>query len=184
MTLALDGSKSHPPLATLGKRICVLGPSNSGKSTLAAAIARRLGRDVVHLDQLFHIPGTDWVARPYAEFEGLHARAIARERWVMDGNYSGLWPQRLQRATGVIVLDVATGTSLLRYLRRSWFQPGRVGGLGGGLDSVKWEMLRFIVAETRVNRRRYLRMFGELELPKVRLRSVREIRRAYRAWRL
>ena len=179
-----EGECAPPALAELGERICILGPSGSGKSTLAEAIARKLRCEAVHLDRLFHLPGTDWIARPYSEFVQLHAEAICGERWVMDGNYSNLLPHRLQRATGVIVLDVSTGTSLLRYLRRSWFGRERSGGLEGGLDSVKWDMLRHIAVATRANRRRYARMFAELELPKVRLGSVREIARAYREWGL
>lgn len=52
----------------LGDRICILGPSNSGKSTLADAIARKRHLSTVHLDQLFHLPNTDWEARPRDEF--------------------------------------------------------------------------------------------------------------------
>ena len=106
----------------------------------------------------------------------------------MDGNYSALLPQRLNRATGLILLDVSTGTSLWRYVCRTWSQRDRIGGLdgglNGGLDSVKWEMLRFIGGETRVNRPRYAREFAGLTMPKVRLGSVREIRRAHGEWGL
>jgi adenylate kinase family enzyme len=112
-------------LTELGPRICIMGPSNSGKSTLAEAIAKARGLQVVHLDQLHHLPHTDWVPRPPAEFTALHDAAIAGDRWVMDGNYSRLLPQRLRRATGLILLDVPTTTSLYRYIRRCWFERDR-----------------------------------------------------------
>jgi hypothetical protein len=55
----------------------------------------------------------------------------------MDGNYSRrCLPQRLERATGIILLDVPTVTSLVRYLRRSWFERNRRGFLEGGKDHV------------------------------------------------
>ena len=73
-------------LNELGTRICIMGPSNSGKSTLAEAIAKVRGLQVVHLDQLHHLPHTDWVPRPPAEFAALHDAAIAGDRWVMDGH--------------------------------------------------------------------------------------------------
>lgn len=79
-------------LSELGTRICVLGPSNSGKSTLAAAIGRKLGIEVVHLDQLHHVPSSDWQPRPANEFLALHDEAINREQWVMEGNYSSCMP--------------------------------------------------------------------------------------------
>src|SRR5690606_26129121 len=36
------------------------------------------------------------------------------------GNYSRLLPQRLEKATGFILLDIPTTTSLYRYFRRCW----------------------------------------------------------------
>lgn len=105
------------PLDELGERICILGPSNSGKSTLATAIARRRGLPAVHLDQLFHLPRTDWQPRPEAEFPALHDQAIRQPRWVMDGNYTRCLGRRLERATGLVLLDVPMAVSLLRYVR-------------------------------------------------------------------
>jgi adenylate kinase family enzyme len=39
-------------LDDLGSRICLLGPSNSGKSTLAQAIARKRGLPAIHLSAM------------------------------------------------------------------------------------------------------------------------------------
>lgn len=159
----------------LGSRICIMGPSNSGKSTLAAAIGRAHDLPTVHLDQLFHLPNSNWKPRPEAEFIALHDEAILAPRWVMDGNYSRCLPQRLQRATGFILLDISTVTSLLRYLRRSWFERHRPGALEGSRDSVKWEMIRHITIATRANRKRYGELFNRITLPKVRLATTREL---------
>jgi len=169
------------PLKDLEPRICIMGPSNSGKSTLADAIGRACGLPAIHLDQLFHRPDTDWQPRPEPEFIALHDEAIKGERWVMDGNYSRCLRQRLQRATGFILLDVPTTTSLFRYFRRSWFELDRRGALDGGIDRVKWEMIRHIAGATRANRQRYHEMFDQLDLPKVKLMTVREQARFYRA---
>lgn len=88
-------------LDDLGPRICIMGPSNSGKSSLAAAISRACGLPPIHLDQLQYQPHTDWQPRPNEEFIALHDAAILGERWVIDGNYSRCLPQRLGRATGI-----------------------------------------------------------------------------------
>lgn len=167
-------------LEELGPRICVLGPSNSGKSTLAEAIGRARDLPCVHLDLLFHKPNTDWEPRPKAEFVALHDEAIASPRWVMDGNYSGCLKQRLERATGFMLLDVSTTTSLLRYFRRSWFERNRRGALEGGKDSVKWSMIHHIAVTTRANRKRYDEMFARVSVPKVMIRTPRELAAFYR----
>jgi len=158
-----------------------MGPSNSGKSTLADAIARARGLPPIHLDQLFNRPNTDWQPRPEAEFIALHDEAIKAEEWVMEGNYSRCLSQRLERATGFVLLDIPTATSLFRYFRRSWFERDRRGALDGGSDSVKWEMIRHIAVATRANRRRYHDMFEQLDLPKVKLMTMREQACFYRA---
>lgn len=171
-------------LQELGDRICILGPSNSGKSTLAEAIARKRDLQPIHLDQLHHLPQSNWIPRPHAEFCALHDQALTGERWVMDGNYSKLFPQRFQRATGVILLDVSTTTSLLRYLRRTLFDTVRVGALEGGKDSVKLAMLHHIAIVTPGNRKRYAEIVGNLTLPTVSLPSMRAIADCYRQWDL
>jgi adenylate kinase family enzyme len=168
-------------LDDLGSRICIMGPSNSGKSTMAAAIGRARGLTPIHLDQLYHLSNTNWQPRPDAEFIALHDKALSGASWVMDGNYSRCLPQRLARATGIILLDTSTVTSLLRYLRRSWFERDRLGGLEGGKDSVKWAMIHHIAVTTRKNRRRYKEMFNHISLPKIRLSTGREIAQFYRS---
>ena len=101
----------------------------------------------------------------------------------MDGNYTRCLPQRLARATGLILLDTPTAVSLIRYVRRCWFERERHGSLDGGRDSVKWAMVRHIAGPTRRNRGHYGAIFDEVALPKVRLstatgRAVAMIRRA------
>jgi adenylate kinase family enzyme len=168
----------------LGPRICIMGPSNSGKSTLADAIERSRGLPAVHLDQLHHLPNTNWQPRPAAEFAALHDEVILASRWVMDGNYTQCLPKRLERATGFILLDVPTTISLMRYLRRSWFEPDRCGALEGNKDSVKWEMIRHIATTTRANRKRYRDMFDRITLPKIMLATPRELTHFYRSAQL
>lgn len=168
-------------LDALGPRLCILGPSNSGKSTLAVAIARARGLPPVHLDRLYHQPGTDWDPRPFADFQALHDAAIREPRWVMDGTYARCLPQRLERATGVILLDVPTATGLIRYLRRSWFVRDRLGALDGGRDSVKWAMIRHIAVTERGNRARDAALFDRVALPKIRLAAGAGLAGFYRA---
>ncbi len=168
-------------LGDLGPRICVMGPSSSGKSTLATAIGRARGLTPIYLDQLHHQSNTDWQPRPDEEFIALHDAALLGASWVIDGNYSRCLPQRLARATGLILLDAPTAISLLRYVRRSWFERDRLGGLEGGKDSVKWSMIHHIAVTTRENRRRYKEMFDGISLPKLRLSTAREIARFYRS---
>lgn len=82
------------------RRILVIGSSGSGKSTLARSLGEALALPVVHLDRLYWTPG--WIARPREEFDALLARELAKDAWIIDGNYGRTLETRLARADCVI----------------------------------------------------------------------------------
>lgn len=168
-------------LEELGTRICIMGPSNSGKSTLANAIGQARGLPPVHLDQLRHLPNTAYEMRPEDEFVALHDEAIAAPKWVMDGNYSVCLPQRLERATGLILLDIPVLTALIRSLRRSRQTHCRYGAREGGNEAIRWEMIHHIMVVGRINRKRHRKTFEDATLPKLLLASPRELDHFYRS---
>lgn len=173
------------PLEALGDRIMVCGPSNAGKSTLAVALANRLGSAPHHLDLMRHLPNTDWVERPDDEFAALHDEAILGERWVMEGNYSRLMPKRFARATGIVLLGDNRVANFRRYLWRTLFEKrGRVGSLAGDKDSIKWEMVRWILFRQPKLRERDVNYLRGAGLPMIELNSMTELNRLYAAWGL
>ncbi|MEL7467121.1 MAG: hypothetical protein AAFN27_01625 [Pseudomonadota bacterium] len=97
------------------RRIMIIGGSGSGKSTLARAIGKRLALPVIHMDTLFWEPG--WVMAEERAFLDRVDAVVRSDAWVMDGNYSRTWPDRLGRADTVIFLDLP---AWLRFLRVIW----------------------------------------------------------------
>lgn len=173
------------PLHALGERIVVLGPSNAGKSTLAVALAEKLGFPAVHLDQLHHLPHTDWQQRPEAEFAALHDAAILGERWVMEGNYSRLMPQRFARATGAILISSHHWLRFFRYLKRTLInRTDRAGHLEGAQDSIKWEMVHWILVKTRNSGVEYAKILEDSGLPMIECRTAEALDDLYRDWDL
>jgi len=173
-----------PPLSDLGRRIVICGPSNAGKSTLARALSRKLGVEPIYLDQLHHMPGTDYRPRPPEEFLRLHDAAIAENGWVMEGNYFALIPQRLARATGIILLGSEPWRGLVRYVRRTLFEPVGAGRLDGGIDRLNWDMVRFIVIEQPKKRQRDSKILADSGLPMITLDSMRALNALCAAWNL
>ena len=172
------------PLEALGPRIVILGASNSGKSTLANAIARRAGLTPVFLDRLRFEPHSDWVERPVEDFTADHGAAILAERWVIEGNYSFTLPQRFVRATGVIVLWDRRWPAFYRYVRRTLFERGRLGSIDGDRDSLKWLMIRWILVVQPTRRAMYEKQAADSGLPLVRAFGMKEISALYSAWGL
>ena len=106
------------PLAA--HRIWVKGASGAGKTTLAQALARRLGLEHVELDALHHDPG--WTPAPAELLQERVRGALDDARgWVVDGNYdSKLGALVLDRAELIVWLDLPLHTKLARLARRTF----------------------------------------------------------------
>lgn len=174
----------YPSLESFGPRIMICGTSNTGKSTLAHAIGRKRELPVVHLDQLRFLPGTDWQDRPEGEFQAVHDEAILGERWVMEGNYSRYFPQRIARATGILLLIDNRFANFARYVRRTLFEKDRIGNLEGNRDSLKWDMIHWVLVRAPRGVERYRHVLPSSGLPYLELRSMREVGKLYAAWGL
>ena len=99
------------------ERVLVIGPGGAGKSTFAARLGRRLGLEVIHLDRHFWKAG--WVDPPRDEWAKTVAGLLARDSWVMDGNYSGTLPLRLAACDTVVFLDLPRRVCLWGVVRRA-----------------------------------------------------------------
>lgn len=174
-----------PNLSDLGKRICVIGPSNSGKSTLAERLAAKIDASAVHLDQLAHMPGTNWKRRPDEDFVVDHDRAIAEKAWVIDGNYSVCMPQRFARATSVIWLDLPLGGFLYRYILRSIRgASNRPGHLQGARGEFNWGLIKYTFFNYPKNRKKYDILLSKIDAPVIRIKSMKDLNHFYTDWGL
>jgi len=121
------------------RRVSIVGTSGSGKSTLGKALAARIGGEFLELDSVFHQPG--WVPLPDEDFRRRVSAAVAAERWVIDGNYSGkvrdlVWA----RADTVVWLDLPRRTVMRRIIWRSFQRAARRTELWNG-NRERWRNL-------------------------------------------
>lgn len=104
----------------VGQRVAVLGPTGSGKSTVARLLAERLSVPVIELDALFWLPG--WTQKPRERFQADVQGALdqAGDGWVMAGNYlSQLSGIVLHDADTVVWLRLPFRVTFWRLVRRS-----------------------------------------------------------------
>lgn len=167
----------------LGNRISIIGPSNSGKSTLAQKLAKKLHAPVCHLDQLAHVPGTNWQPRPNEEWVEEHDLFISKNAWVVDGNYSFCMPQRFARSTYVIWLDFNVWGCLRRYLLRALKKdPNRPGKLTNAKKDFNIELIRYMLFTYPEKRRKAEVILGQSHVNFLRLYSIDELNRYYKFW--
>ncbi|MGE5675874.1 MAG: hypothetical protein ACM3XM_18660 [Mycobacterium leprae] len=101
------------------QRIIVIGSTGSGKTTLAAQLAAKLGLKQIEMDALTWEAG--WHPAPIPVFRERVAQAMATDRWVMDGNYGKLRDLTWPAADTVVWLDY----SLAVILWRLWWRTLR-----------------------------------------------------------
>lgn len=104
-------------------RILIVGSGGAGKTTLALQLASLLSLEVIHLDQ--HFWNSGWRESTPEEWNAKVQNLIAKDRWVMDGNYSGTLEIRARTADTIIFLDFSTWTCLRGILWRRLQYHGR-----------------------------------------------------------
>jgi adenylate kinase family enzyme len=125
------------------ERILIIGCGGSGKSTLARQLGEKLNLPVVHLDQLWWLPG--WVERDRESFDALLAQQLQKPQWIMDGNFTRTMSERLRYCDAVIHLDYSRLSCVLGVMKRIVTTYGTVRpDMGEGcperfdLDFLKW----------------------------------------------
>jgi adenylate kinase family enzyme len=99
------------------ERIAVVGPTGCGKTTLAKALAQRLGIQHIELDSFFW--DANWEIAPLEVFRARVAPAVAAPTWIADGNYSRVRDLVWTRATTLVWLDYSRPLVLWRLVRRT-----------------------------------------------------------------
>ena len=170
-----------PPLNSLGNKICIIGCSSTGKSTLADRLSKQLGLPVTHLDFLAHETGSNWVRRPNDQLILAHQKILQEPGWIIEGNYSVTMKERFEAATSVIWLDSNRFTAVLRYCIRSFKNDlQRIGRLPGAKAEWKAFMFKQILWVYPKNRQKYEKILQQYpHLLVVKLRGMKAVRKAW-----
>ena len=143
------------------ERIVIIGCGGAGKSTLARQLGEKLDIPVVHLDKLFWKPG--WVEMPKDEFDALLRQEMAKDQWIMDGNFNRTMPERIARCDAVIYLDFSRVACLLGVLKRVLTTYGTVRpDMGEGCpERIDFDFLKWVWNYNRDKRERNYRLLNE-----------------------
>lgn len=145
------------------ERIIIIGCGGAGKSTLARQLGEKLELPVVHLDKLFWLPG--WVERNRDEFDDLLREEMAKEKWIMDGNFNRTMPERITQCDTIIYLDFSRMACLMGVLKRVITTYGKERpDMGKGCpERIDFDFLKWVWNFNKNKRQRYYRMLNEAE---------------------
>ena len=104
------------------------GGQGGGKTRLSLALGRKLDLPVIHLDVLYWRPG--WKPSDKADFRKRVADAIAGDRWIVDGSFSGLaMDLTIARADLFVAIERPRWLRMWRVLMRSISSATRGGAI-------------------------------------------------------
>ncbi|MBL0172084.1 MAG: DNA topology modulation protein [Gemmatimonadaceae bacterium] len=159
------------------RRVLIIGSGGAGKSTVATQLGTKLGIPVIHLDAHYWHPG--WIATPPSEWRLRVAELVARDVWVMDGNYGGTMVQRLAACDTVVFLDLPRVVCLWRLVRRALRYAGRSRPdmTPGCPERLSWEFVWWVWTYPSRRRPQVLQRLAALPTTTqvVLLRSSREV---------
>jgi adenylate kinase family enzyme len=145
------------------ERVAVVGPGGAGKTVFANRLSLRTGLPVVHLDRIFYRDG--WELSPREEAVAELERAIAGDRWIVDGNFLDVGDSRFERADTVVFLDPPRWLCVWRIVSRRVRDRRKSRPDLPAPEGFDWEFVKWTA-----------RYPHRLELPNVvRLRSRRDV---------
>ena len=92
------------------KRVAVIGCPGGGKSTFSRALRDRVGLPLYHLDAIYWREDRTHLSRE--EFYPLMREIIAREEWIIDGNYNSTLEWRVAACDLLVFLEYPTEVCL------------------------------------------------------------------------
>lgn len=158
-------------------RIAIVGCSGGGKSTLARALAAKLGLPIIHLDVIYWRPG--WVEGDIEVTRAQVEQAVMADHWICEGNFISASAVRFQRADTIVWVDQPRLTCLRRAIGRgiTGFGRDRPDLAPGCPEKIDFAFYGYIWNWDRLTRPRVeaaIEAFAR-DTPLVRLRSDREV---------
>jgi adenylate kinase family enzyme len=112
------GCQDTPQPPTPLRRIYIIGPSCSGKTTLGTRLAERFNLPHIEIDSINWQPG--WQPLPDMKLrERIRSILASTLEWVVDGNYSAVRDMLWQAADTIIWLDFPLWFVMGRLFRRT-----------------------------------------------------------------
>ena len=155
------------------ERICIIGGSGTGKTTLADNLAEQLNLPVYHIDGIHHLQ--NWEVRDKDERDKIILEKIEEDRWIVDGTYSTTLKQRLDKSDYVIYLDYPTITQVKGILGRFAKNHGKEKKeIPGCKEKMSWEFFWWVVKWRKNKRKEIIEALQGVDSSKIHVFKTRK----------
>lgn len=129
------------------RKILILGPTGSGKTTSANEIAKLLGVTAIALDDLFwDNQGNNWAKKRDEQARDLLlAQILSRPIWVIEGVYDKWLPDAFDQANVIVLLQMSRAVRWWRIIKRyikqkTGYCTGKRDNLRSLINLLKWDI--------------------------------------------
>lgn len=154
------------------ERICIIGGSGTGKTTLAKNLGEQLNLPVYHIDGIHHLE--NWEIRNKEERDRIILEKVDKDKWIIDGTYNSTLKQRLEKADYVIYLDYSTLAQvkgvLGRFIKNHGKEKQEIPGCKEKLD---WQFFWWVVKWRKNKRQKIIEAIQEVDNNKVHIFKTR-----------
>lgn len=162
------------------ERICIIGGSGTGKTTLANNLGKELNLPVFHIDGINYMK--NWEEQDKKLRDEIILEKIKEPKWVIDGTYRSTLEQRLEKADYVIYLDYSTFAQLRGVLKRFIKCHGNEKEeIPGCKEKIDKEFLWFVMTWRKKKRKEILEKINKVDSKKIHIFHNRhELNRWYK----
>lgn len=161
------------------ERICIIGGSGTGKTTLANNLGKVLNLPVCHIDGINHLE--NWETRDKEERDRIILKKVEEEKWVIDGTYRSTLTERLERADFVIYLDYSSMAQLRGVFKRYLKYHGKEREeIPGCKERITLKFLVFVLKWRKTRRAEIVEKISKIDKEKIHIfKNRKELNKWY-----
>lgn len=161
-------------------RICIIGGSGTGKTTLANSLGKRLNLPVYHIDGMNYLD--NWEERNKEERDNMILEKVKEDKWIIDGTYRSTLKQRFERADFIIYLDYSSIAQVIGVMQRYLKDHGKEKDeIPGCEERMTWKFLKFVLNWRKSKREYILNILKDVDENKVQIfKNRRQLNKWYK----
>ncbi len=141
-------------------KICIIGGSGTGKTTLSNNLGKELNLPIYHIDGIHHIE--NWKIRDKVERDQIIMNIIKKRKWIMDGTYSSTLKERIEKSDLIIFLDYSLLSRLRGIFGRYFKNHGKEKEeIPGCKEQISWKLVTSSLKFKRKLRKKIVKIIKE-----------------------